>query len=275
MEQEIVWPPLRDVLARYDLKARKALGQHFLCDMNLTRRIVACAGDLSGCTVFEVGPGPGGLTRALLESKAERVVVIEKDERFFPALQEVEAMVPGRMQLIGGDALTLDLEALAPPPRVVVANLPYNVGTELLVGWLKKIDAFRSLTLMFQAEVVDRLVAAPSSKAYGRLSVLTQFCAVPQRVMELPASVFVPPPKVASAVVRLVPRPDRPPDIPIRVLETVTAHAFGQRRKMLRSSLKPLGGEALLAQAGIDPTARAETLSLAQFEALARLVARQ
>ncbi|MDD3371917.1 MAG: 16S rRNA (adenine(1518)-N(6)/adenine(1519)-N(6))-dimethyltransferase RsmA [Alphaproteobacteria bacterium] len=265
-------PPLRDILSRYDLWARKALGQHFLCDLNLTRRIAELAGDLSGCTVFEIGPGPGGLTRALAQTEAKSVIAIEKDSRFIPALQEVVEASEGKVSLIEGDALAVDLLSLAPPPRAIVSNLPYNVGTELLLGWLKNAEAFRSMTLMSQAEVVGRICAAPGGKAYGRLSVLSQFCCDVQKVLSVPAAAFTPPPKVDSAVVRLTPRADRPGDVRLEALEKVTACAFGQRRKMLRSSLKPLGGEALLKKAGIDPTLRAEALSVAQFETLTRLV---
>lgn len=268
-------PPLRDVIARYGLAARKSLGQHFLCDINLTRAIVAKAGDLSGSVVFEVGPGPGGLTRALVESVADTIVAIEKDERCVAALGDIVATAEGRLTIVAGDALRTDLLALIDAqdkrPRHVIANLPYNIGTELLIGWLKQMPAWQSLTLMFQAEVVDRMTASPHNKAYGRLAVLSQFCCVAERVMDIPARAFTPPPKVDSAVVRLTPRPDRPADINLNSLERVTAHAFGQRRKMLRVSLKPLGGEALLDKAGIDPTWRAENLSVAQFETLARL----
>lgn len=268
-------PPLREVISRYDLRAKKSLGQHFLCDMTLLRRIVDAAGDLSDCAVFEIGPGPGGLTRALAESDAKRVFAIEMDPRFFPALEEVAAASAGKVSLIAGDALKVSLLALAPAPRAVVSNLPYNVGTELLLGWLKEATEYKSLTLMFQSEVVDRLCAEPGSKAYGRLSVIAQFCCDVRRVMDVPASVFTPPPKVSSAIARLTPRKGRPPDIDVSMLEKVTACAFGQRRKMLRSSLKPLGGEALLTRAGIDPTLRAETLTLTQFETLARLAAQR
>lgn len=265
-------PSLRAVIEQYGLQAKKSLGQHFLCDLNLTRRIVEKAGDLSGCAVFEVGPGPGGLTRALVESGVSTLYAIEKDARFLAPLQEIVRATHGNVHLIEGDALKLDLAALSPPPRAVVANLPYNVGTELLLGWLRQIDEFRSLTLMFQAEVVDRLCASPGSKTYGRLSVISQFCCDVERVLDIPAGAFTPPPKVDSAVVRLVPRKGRPSEIGFQDIEKITAFAFGQRRKMLRSSLKPCGGEALLLRAGIDPTLRAENLSLKQFETLARSV---
>jgi 16S rRNA (adenine1518-N6/adenine1519-N6)-dimethyltransferase len=265
-------PPLRDVIARHDLMARKSLGQHFLCDLNITRRIAEEAGDLNGCTVFEIGPGPGGLTRALLETKAVKVIAIEKDRRCLAALVEVGDAADGRLEVIEGDALKVDLIRLGPAPRAVVANLPYNIGTELLLIWLHQIGEFRSLTLMFQAEVADRIAAKPGSKAYGRLSVISQFCCNVSRAMDLPAAAFTPPPKVDSAVVHLTPRKNRPNDVKLATLEKVTMAAFGQRRKMLRSSLKPLGGEELLNKAGIDPTLRAENLSLQDFENLARLV---
>ena len=266
-------PPLRDIIAAHELRTRKSLGQHFLCDLNLTRRIVDVAGDLSGCTVFEIGPGPGGLTRALVESEATAVIAIEKDDRCIAALANVVEAAKGKLRLISGDALKTSLPTLAPAPRAIVANLPYNVGTEMLLEWLHEIDNYRSLTLMFQSEVVDRICAAPHSKAYGRLSVIAQFCCTVKRVLDVPAAAFSPPPKVDSAVVHLTPRPDRPTDISLGTLGKVTAAAFGQRRKMLRSSLKPLGGEELLNRAGIDPTLRAENLSLADFETLARLTA--
>lgn len=261
-------PPLREVIARYGLGAKKALGQHFLLDLNLTRRIVAAAGPLDGVTAVEVGPGPGGLTRALVESGAAHVIAIEKDARCIEALQPLVAAAEGRLTLIEGDALRQDIESLAPAPCAIVANLPYNVGTPLLIQWLRRIDAFRSLTLMFQLEVAARLTAGPGEDAYGRLSVIAQHAAHVRRALTLPARAFTPPPKVDSAVVHLTPRPDRPA-VPFAALEAITAAAFGQRRKMLRSSLKALGGEALLARASIDPTRRAEDLSVSEFERLA------
>ena len=265
-------PPLRDVIAAYELRTKKALGQHFLCDLNLTRHIVSLAGDLSGCTVFEIGPGPGGLTRALVTSDAKQIVALEKDPRCVTALADLVAAASGKLTVIEGDALKMKPSQMSEEPRVIVANLPYNIGTELLVNWLKEIDAYRSLTLMFQAEVVDRICSAPDSKTYGRLSVIAQFCCETKRVLDVPAAAFSPPPKVESAVIHLTPRKNRPRDISIATIEKVTQFAFGQRRKMLRSSLKPLGGETLLTKAGIDPTRRAETLSLAEFETLARLL---
>jgi 16S rRNA (adenine1518-N6/adenine1519-N6)-dimethyltransferase len=263
-------PPLRDVIATHELAAKKSLGQHFLCDLNLTRKIAEAAGDLKNCTVFEIGPGPGGLTRALVESDATRIIAVEKDKRCIAALQSLVAHAQGRLDLIEGDALCTDLAKLSDAPRAIVANLPYNIGTELLLNWLHHIDDFRSLTLMFQAEVVDRLTATPGNKSYGRLSVITQFFCSAKRMMDIPARAFTPPPKVDSAVVHLTPRPNRPTDVSVKNLETVTAAAFGQRRKMLRSSLRALGGEEWLKRSGINPELRAENLSVADYENLVR-----
>ena len=263
-------PPLRDVIARFELMARKSLGQHFLLDLNLTQKIAACAGDLGGMTVFEIGPGPGGLTRALLATDARKIIAIEKDRRCIAALGDLVKIAEGRLEVIEGDALKLDLVKLGDAPRAIVANLPYNIGTELLLGWLRQIESYESLTLMFQAEVADRLTAEPSSKTYGRPSVITQFCSNVECMLDIPARAFTPPPKVDSAVVHLTPR-KRPPDISFTMMEKVTAAAFGQRRKMLRSSLKPLGGEELLKRAGIEPTLRAENLSVQDLENLARI----
>ena len=263
-------PPLREIIATHDLGARKGLGQHFLLDLNLTARIVAQAGDLSGVHVIEVGPGPGGLTRAILASSAQSLTAIEMDSRCIHALGSLVEGAGPRLRLIEGDALAVDITALTPAPRAIIANLPYNVGTPLLLKWLRHIDQIQSMTLMFQAEVADRIVAEPDSKAYGRLSVITQFCCQARRVMKIPARAFTPPPKIDSAVVHLTPRDNRPQDIDFQTMELVTAAAFGQRRKMLRTSLKILGGEALLEKAGIDPKQRAETLSVTDFEQLAR-----
>ncbi len=260
--------PLREVIARHELLARKSLGQHFLCDLNLTRRIAECAGDVQGQTVFEIGPGPGGLTRALLGTAAKKIIAVEKDSRCIAALSELMAISNNRLDVIEGDALSTDLTTLAAPPYSVVANLPYNIGTELLIGWLKQMPAFNSLTLMFQTEVAERLVATPNSKAYGRLSVLAQFCCNIKLVLRIPAAAFTPPPKVESSVVHLTARRDRPPNVDLTALEKISASAFGQRRKMLRSSLKPLGGESLLVRAGLNPTDRAEDLTIADFEKL-------
>lgn len=265
-------PPLRAVIQTYGLDARKALGQNFLLDLNLTGRIAREAQLPAGCNVLEVGPGPGGLTRALLAETDAKITAVEMDRRCVAALNAY--LVPAsseRLTLVEGDALTVDAVALLPPPRAVVANLPYNVATPLLLGWLRRIDDFASLTLMFQKEVADRIVAAPGSKAYGRLSVISQWAASPRVAVNLPARAFTPPPKVDSAVVRFTPRPTREA-ADFVAMETVTAAAFGQRRKMLRQSLKALGdAEALLAAAGLPPTARAEEIPPAGFATLARL----
>jgi 16S rRNA (adenine1518-N6/adenine1519-N6)-dimethyltransferase len=269
-------PPLREVIARHGFSARKALGQHFLLDLNLTRRIARAGGPLAGCHVVEVGPGPGGLTRALLLEGAEHVTAIERDSRALPPLQEIAAAADGRLTILEGDALEMDYAAFARDrPLRIVANLPYNVATPLLVGWLSADPwppYWASLTLMFQREVAERIVAAPGSKAYGRLAVLTQWRARAKLLFAVPSRAFTPAPKVSSAVVRLEPRPDAEP-MPVAILEAVTAAAFGQRRKMLRSSLKQLWPDPgpILAAAGITPTLRAEELPVASFLALARL----
>lgn len=263
-------PPLRAVIARHELAARKALGQHFLLDGNLTDRIARAAGDLSQGTTIEIGPGPGGLTRSLLRCGARRVVAIERDRRAVAALADLAAIFPDRLEVREGDALEMDLAALGEPPRRVVANLPYNVATPLLIGWLRQAQAFESLTLMFQKEVVERLAAKPRSKAYGRLSVLTQHVCEVAPLFDIAASAFVPPPKVVSSVVRLRPRPEVMGDL--SRLEAVTAAAFGQRRKMLRSSLKQAfdDPEAVLSRLGLSPTARAEELAVGDFVRLAQ-----
>jgi len=268
-------PPLREVIARHELKAKKQLGQNFLLDLNLTAKIARTAGDLSGCDVIEVGPGPGGLTRGLLAEGARHVLAIEKDARALPALAEIAEAYPGRLEVIHGDALEIDPLAHLTPPIRIVANLPYNVGTELLVRWLtpKSWPPFwQSLTLMFQKEVAERIVARPGGKAYGRLAVLAQWRSDARIVMTLPPEAFVPPPKIHSAVVHLtaLPEPRFPADP--AVLNRVVAAGFNQRRKMLRASLKGLhpGIEDLLLAAGIPPTARAEEIGLEQFCALAR-----
>lgn len=267
-------PPLRDVVARHGIAARKGLGQHFLFDLNLTGRIARTAGPLAGKTVIEVGPGPGGLTRALLDAGAGRLVVIERDSRCIDALREISEVYPDRLEILEGDALEIRAASLGPPPRVIVSNLPYNISTVLLRNWLDELDAIESMTLMFQREVAQRLAAAPGGKDYGRLSVLTQWLCEVSLAFSLPAAAFTPPPKIDSSVVRFTPR--AAPLAPARkdILEKTTAAAFGQRRKMLRASLRSLGGdaEALLKDAGIDPTRRAETLSVAEFCALARAV---
>jgi 16S rRNA (adenine1518-N6/adenine1519-N6)-dimethyltransferase len=270
-------PPLREVIRAHDLVAKKQLGQNFLLDLNLTAKIARSAGDLSGCDVLEVGPGPGGLTRGLLAEGARRVVAVEKDARCLPALAEIAAAYPGRLSVLQGDALELDLAAHLTPPVKIVANLPYNVGTELLIRWLSpKVwpPIWSSLTLMFQKEVAERIVAKPRADHYGRLALLAQWRCNAAIVMTLPPEAFTPAPKVHSAVVHLtaLPEPRFPCDF--AVLQRVTAMAFNQRRKMLRSSLKGLRPdiEAVLESVSIPPTARAEEIGLEQFCALARAV---
>jgi 16S rRNA (adenine1518-N6/adenine1519-N6)-dimethyltransferase len=266
-------PPLRAVIAEAGLDARKSLGQHFLLDLNLTARIAREAGELAGRHVIEIGPGPGGLTRALLATGAADVTALEIDPRAVAALGPLAAAYPGQLRVIAADALAQDLPGLVPAPRVIVANLPYNIGTALLVRWLAQADRYESMTLMFQQEVAERIVAQPGGDAYGRLAVLAGFVAEARIVMRVPPAAFTPPPKVWSAVVRIVPKPVQPSPALFRALERVTAAAFGQRRKMLRSSLRPLGqAEALLAQAGINPTRRAETLTVEEFSRLAGLL---
>ncbi len=268
-------PPLRDVIARHGLDARKALGQNFLLDLNLTQKIARTAGPLEGVTVFEVGPGPGGLTRAILSLGAKKVIAVERDARCLPALAEISDHYPGRLEVIEGDALKTDFEAMAPEgPVKIIANLPYNVGTQLLINWLLPRTwppFWQSLTLMFQKEVGLRIVADESDDHYGRLGVLCGWRTQAQMAFDVPPQAFTPPPKVTSSVVHLIPRPN-PLPCEVDKLERVTHAAFGQRRKMLRQSLKPLGGEALLARAGIDPARRAETLSVEEFCRIANLL---
>ncbi|MEX0697935.1 MAG: 16S rRNA (adenine(1518)-N(6)/adenine(1519)-N(6))-dimethyltransferase RsmA [Dongiaceae bacterium] len=266
-------PPLRDVVARYGIAAKKSLGQNFLLDLNLLGRIARAAGDLRDTTVIEVGAGPGGLTRALLAEGAARVVAIERDDRCIAALEEISAHYPGRLTIVAADALAVDMAALAMGPTAVVANLPYNIATPLLIGWLRTEPWppwYRSLTLLFQREVAQRIVSGPGSKAYGRLSVLAGWRAEATMLFDIPARAFTPPPKVTSSVVQLVPRA-KPLACDPDVLERVVATAFGQRRKMLRQSLKSLGVEpqSLLAAAGIEPTRRAEEIDVDGFVALA------
>jgi 16S rRNA (adenine1518-N6/adenine1519-N6)-dimethyltransferase len=270
-------PPLREVIAAHGLDARHSLGQHFLLDGNLTARIVRAAGDLRGRNVIEVGPGPGGLTRALLASGASRIVAIELDRRAVAVLGELAALVNSneaarRLTVIDADALRVDLPDLVPPPRQIIANLPYNVASPLLVRWLRQAGAYERMTLMFQREVAERIVAAPGTRAYGRLSVVAGWVCDSHIAVRLPPEAFVPPPKVSSAVVVLTPHAVQPEPALFAAMERLTAAAFGQRRKMLRGALKPLGGEALLSRAGIAPDRRAETLSVAEFDRLVRLV---
>jgi 16S rRNA (adenine1518-N6/adenine1519-N6)-dimethyltransferase len=261
---------LRDVIAAHGLDARHSLGQHFLLDENLTARIVRAAGDLRGRHVIEVGAGPGGLTRALLASGAARIVAIEIDPRAVAALNDLPA--DGRLTVTEADALRVDLPSIVPKPRQIVANLPYNVASPLLVRWLREARAYERMTLMFQREVAERIVASPGTEAYGRLSVLAGWICESHIAVRLPPAAFVPPPKVWSAVVVLTPRAEQPEPALFATMERLTAAAFGQRRKMLRGALRSLGGEALLARAGIAPERRAETLSVAEFDRLARLL---
>ena len=275
MSQIDALPPLRDVIATHDLKARKSLGQNFLLDLNLTAKIARQVGDLANCDVLEIGPGPGGLTRGLLAEGARRVVAVEKDWRCIPALENIAALHPERLQVLEGDALDIDLTLHLNAPVRIAANLPYNIGTELLVRWLMPPawpPFWQSLTLMFQREVAERIVAQPGSKAYGRLAILAQWRCTANIVLSLPPEAFTPPPKVSSAVVHLVAlkEPKFPADA--KTLERVVATAFNQRRKMLRSALKPLGGdiEDRLRAAGIAPTDRAENILIEGFCALTR-----
>lgn len=272
-------PPLREVITTHGIAAKKTLGQNFLLDLNLTAKIARLAGDLTGCDVLEVGPGPGGLTRGLLSEGARKVLAIEKDARCLPALAEIAARYPGQLEVINADALDLDPQTHLTPPIRVAANLPYNVGTELLVRWLTPQDwppYWQSLTLMFQKEVAERIVAAPGSKKYGRLAVLAQWRCKAQIVLHLPPEAFTPPPKVSSAVVHLEALPTPRFEADADVLQNVVAMAFNQRRKMLRASLKGLhpAVEDLLNTAGIKPTDRAEQVPLEAFCALAREVAK-
>ncbi|MBO9097961.1 MULTISPECIES: 16S rRNA (adenine(1518)-N(6)/adenine(1519)-N(6))-dimethyltransferase RsmA [unclassified Rhizobium] len=265
-------PPLRDVIERFGLDARKALGQNFILDLNLTQRVARTAGNLEGITVIEVGPGPGGLTRAILALGAKKVIAIERDPRCLPALAEIAAHYPGRLEVIEGDALKIDFAALATDgPVRVIANLPYNVGTQLLLNWLLPAvwpPFWQSLTLMFQKEVGQRIVAAEGDNHYGRLGVICGWRTEAYAAFDISPQAFTPPPKVTSSVIHLTPR-ENPIPCSVAKLERVTEAAFGQRRKMLRQSVKSLGGEALLARADIDPTRRAETLSVEEFCRLA------
>ncbi|MFC5583848.1 16S rRNA (adenine(1518)-N(6)/adenine(1519)-N(6))-dimethyltransferase RsmA [Nitratireductor kimnyeongensis] len=267
-------PPLREVIAAHGLAAKKSLGQNFLLDLNLTAKVARAAGNLEGATVIEVGPGPGGLTRALLMAGAERVIAVERDERCLDALAEIAGHYPGRLDVVSGDAMETDFAALAPHAAGdvrIVANLPYNIGTELLLRWLTPESwppFYASMTLMFQREVAQRIVAQPGDKTYGRLGVLAGWRTEAKIAFDLPPQAFTPPPKVTSSVVHIVPRM-APLAVDPAKLAKITEAAFGQRRKMLRQSLKSLGGETLLARAGIDATRRAETLSVAEFVTLA------
>ncbi len=269
-------PPLRDVIERFEIAPKKSLGQNFLLDLNLTSRIARSSGSLENADVIEIGPGPGGLTRALLLNGARSVTAIERDDRCVAALQDVAAHYPARLKIIAEDALTVDINALCiglENPRIV-ANLPYNIGTELLLQWITGSQwppVWQSLTLMFQKEVAERIVAKADGDAYGRLGVLCGWRTNAELMFDISRLAFTPPPKVTSSVVHLTPKAN-PLDVPLAKLETVTKFAFGQRRKMLRQSIKPIGGQSLLDKAGIDGTRRAETLSVEEFVALARLI---
>lgn len=266
-------PSLRDAIARHGLDARKSLGQHFLLDPGVCARIAGLAGDLTGRHVLEVGPGPGGLTRALLATPAAQVVALELDRRAVALLAELAAAHPGRLSVIEGDALAADALALVPAPRRIIANLPYNIASPLLIGWLRQAASIEGMTLMFQQEVAERICAAPDTGPYGRLAVLAQWRCRCELLLRLPPGAFTPPPKVWSAVVGFTPRAEEPGPALFKAMERTTAAAFGQRRKMLRGSLKSLGdAEGLLAAAGIEGTRRAETLTVAEFDRLARAV---
>jgi len=267
-------PSLSDTIARHGLNARKALGQHFLLDPAICARIAALAGDLTGRHVLEVGPGPGGLTRALLETAAASVLAVELDARAVIALQELVAAYPARLRVLEADALGVDPAAALPAPRRIIANLPYNVASPLLVRWLRSAAALEGMTLMFQLEVAERITAAPATSAYGRLAVLAQWRCRCDLLLRLPPGAFSPPPKVWSAVVGFTPHAEDPPPALFATMEKLTAAAFGQRRKMLRGALKTLGNaEALLDEAGIAGDRRGETLTVAEFDRLARSLA--
>ncbi|MDE0751193.1 MAG: 16S rRNA (adenine(1518)-N(6)/adenine(1519)-N(6))-dimethyltransferase RsmA [Planktomarina sp.] len=271
-------PPLRDVISTHSLNAKKSLGQNFLLDLNLTAKIARLAGDLEGYDILEVGPGPGGLTRGLLASGARRVVALEKDPRCIPALNEIAEVYPGQLDIFNADALNFDIRSHLTVPIRIVANLPYNVGTELLIRWLTPKDwppFWNTLTLMFQKEVAERIIATPGSKSYGRLAILAQWKSNPKIMMELPPEAFTPPPKVHSAVVHFDALPEPRFPAPAGLLTSTVAMAFNQRRKMLRSSLKSASPniENVLREAGLEPTARAEEISLEGFCALARRLA--
>jgi 16S rRNA (adenine1518-N6/adenine1519-N6)-dimethyltransferase len=274
-------PPLRQVIAEHGLAAKKSLGQNFLLDLNLTRRIARAGGPLENCHVIEIGPGPGGLTRALLLEGAARVTVVERDSRAIPALREIAEIAGGRLEIVEADALSIDQEMLVcgPEPVRVVANLPYNIATPLLTGWLCPPawpSWWQSLTLMFQREVAERIIASPGGKSYGRLSVLAGWRCTARILFDVPRQAFTPPPKVTSSIVRLEPRADAVA-VPPAALESITAAAFGQRRKMLRSSLKSIWPEpeTVLEPLGIDPSRRAETVPVADFVRMAQIYAKQ
>lgn len=262
-------PSLGETIRIYQLHARKSLGQHFLLDPLINQQIIALAGNLDGKHVVEVGPGPGGLTRALLESPAQQIIGVEVDQRALLILKELQNYYPDRFTIVEHDASKLDLTTLCSTPRQIIANLPYNIGTHLFLGWLRQIQAWERLTLMFQLEVAERICAQPNTEFYGRLSVIAQWVANCSIVKRIPPGAFSPPPKVYSAVISVIPHQQQPSAIMFKAMEKVTAAAFGQRRKMLRSALKNIGGLNLLDQANIDGERRAETLTIAEFDQLA------
>ena len=268
-------PPLRDVITRHGLGARRSLGQHFLLDLNLTHRIARAAGGLTDKTVIEIGPGPGGLTRSLLDCGAQRVVAVERDPRCILALQDLKTAFPATLELVNADALEFLPGSVVGPNDecIIVANLPYNIATRLLINWLRDLTNIKSMTLMFQKEVAERITASPGTSSYGRLSIVTQWLCDTKRLFDIPPQAFVPPPKITSTLIQLIPKSAPMMPVAFSALEALTRAAFGQRRKMLRSSLKTLTAEPekLLAAAGIQPDRRAETLTVAEFCTLAQL----
>lgn len=265
------FPSTKELIQKYNLQAKKSLGQHFLLDPRINQQIIDLAGDLTQKNVIEVGPGPGGLTRAILASQAKTITAIEIDHRAVQLLQEFKTTYQNRFNIVQCNALTHDLSELCPPPRQIISNLPYNIGTTLLLKWLKQAYQWKRLTLMFQQEVAYRICAAPNNEFYGRLSVITQWVAECTIVKQIPPGAFSPPPKIYSSVINIVPKKEQPSPLLFKSMETITAAAFGQRRKMLRSSLKSINGSELLAKANIDETRRAETLTIKEFDLLAHL----
>ena len=263
-------PPLSALVERYDLTPYKSLGQNFIFDLNLTRKIARAANLLSNETIFEIGPGPGALTRALFIEGAGKIIAIERDKRAITALSELVDICNGKLELISDDALKVPIHTMGVKPRRIVANLPYNIATQLLLNWLQAPDAFASITVMVQKEVAMRICAEPGNSNYGRLSIITQWLACPKMLFDIPASAFHPKPKVTSTLLEIIPRARPLFPVEKKALEKITAHAFGQRRKMLRSSLKKIGGDHLLRMTDIDPTLRPENLSIEDFCKLAR-----
>lgn len=264
-------PSLKESINKYNLHAKKSLGQHFLLDPMINQQIIALAGDLTNKNIIEVGPGPGGLTRVLLNTHAQKVIAIEVDQRALQLLNELQNFYPERFKLVEHDALKLDLTTLCDAPRQIIANLPYNIGTSLLLNWLRQGQQWNRLTLMFQQEVAERICAAPNTEFYGRLSVIAQWVADCVIVKRIPPGAFVPPPKVYSAVINIIPKIEQPLPVLFKAMEKVTAAAFGQRRKMLKGALKNINGDVLLSSTNIDGTRRAETLTISEFDQLARV----